>query len=191
MAASRDNWWRLLAAFSYPLLMLQAQDAPHTPMSSQSQAELIKRYEKALEQNPEDDEALTQLHRLVAEASGISREESLRLKELVRKYARHAETILAPPDEQGEPLIVSGVVRNEEGMPVAGALIYVFHADAKGYYSPTRAMDEANARLFGYMKTAADGHYRFLTIRTGGYPQAPIPQHIHMLVTAEGYQDQF
>jgi protocatechuate 3,4-dioxygenase beta subunit len=96
---------------------------------------------------------------------------------------------LVPPDEPGEPLIVSGTVRDTDGKPVAGALIYVFHADAKGYYAPARAMDEPNARLFGYMKTGADGRYEFRTIRPGGYPKQPIPQHIHMLVTAAGHRD--
>jgi protocatechuate 3,4-dioxygenase beta subunit len=50
-------------------------------------------------------------------------------------------------------------------------------------------MDEPNARLFGYMKTSTNGRYEFRTIRPGGYPKQPIPQHIHMLVTAAGYRD--
>jgi protocatechuate 3,4-dioxygenase beta subunit len=86
-------------------------------------------------------------------------------------------------------MIVTGIVRDVADKPVAGALIYVFHADAKGYYMPGRAMDEQNARLFGYMKTGMDGRYEFRTIRPGGYPLQPIPQHIHMLVTAAGYRD--
>lgn len=157
--------------------------------SGQSAAELIARCEKALEQNPEDDQALEQLHFIVAKANSINREESLRLKQVIRKYTRQASTVLAPPDEPGEPLIVSGTVRDVDGKPVVHALIYVFHADAKGYYAPARAMDEPNARLFGYMKTRADGRYEFRTIRPGGYPKQPIPQHIHMLVTAAGYRD--
>ncbi|MCI0695614.1 hypothetical protein L0337_26875 [candidate division KSB1 bacterium] len=168
---------------------LQTPSADSTMQSSQSQTELIARCEKALEQNPEDDQALEQLHFIVAKANALSRDESLRLRQVIRKYTRHANTVLAPPDEPGEPLIVSGTVRNVEGKPIAGALIYVFHADAKGYYAPARAMDEPNARLFGYMKTGADGRYEFRTIRPGGYPKQPIPQHIHMLVTAAGYRD--
>jgi protocatechuate 3,4-dioxygenase beta subunit len=97
--------------------------------------------------------------------------------------------VLSQPNEPGEPLVVSGTVRNSEGSPIAGALIYVFHADARGSYSLTRVMDEQNARLFGYMKTGPDGRYEFRTVRPGGYPAQPIPQHIHMLVTAAGYRD--
>lgn len=168
---------------------LKAQNADSALQSNQSQAELITRCEKALEQNPADDQALKQLHFIIAKANSINREEGLRLKQVIRKSTRRAVTVLAPPDEPGEPLIVSGTVRDAAGKPIAGALIYVFHADAKGYYTPARAMDEPNARLFGYMKTGADGRYEFRTIRPGGYPKQPIPQHLHMLVTAAGYRD--
>ncbi|MGH7598080.1 MAG: hypothetical protein ACREOI_17145, partial [bacterium] len=142
---------------------LQTQSAGSAMQGSQSQAELIARCEKALEQNPEDDQALARLHFVVAKANAINREESLRLKQVIRKYTRRAVTVLAPLDEPGEPLIVSGMVRDVDGKPIIGALIYVFQADAKGYYAPARAMDEPNARLFGYMKTGADGRYEFRT----------------------------
>jgi len=175
--------------FLIPCSKLNIQSTDSTKSAGQSQIELVKRCEKALEQNPENDQALEQLHFIVAKANAINREESLRLKQVIRKYTRGASTVLAPPDEPGESLIVSGTVRDTEGKPVADALIYVFHADAKGYYAPARAMDEPNARLFGYMKTGADGRYEFRTIRPGGYPKQPIPQHIHMLVTAAGYRD--
>jgi protocatechuate 3,4-dioxygenase beta subunit len=175
--------------FAYALLMLHAQIASSMQQPQVSQQEIIKRCEKALESNPEDDQALEQLHQIVASSESLSREESLRLRQVIRKYTRHAKTVLSPPDEPGEPLIVSGTVRDSQGKAIAGALIYVFHADAKGYYSPKRVVDEQNARLFGYMKTGVDGRYEFRTIRPGGYPSQPIPQHIHMLATAPGYRD--
>jgi protocatechuate 3,4-dioxygenase beta subunit len=184
-----------LIAFGLPEDFFLSCSIPKAPSADsamqrrQSQADLIARCEKVLEQNPEDDQALKQLHFIVAKANAINREESLRLKQVIRKYTRGASTVLAPPDEPGEPLIVSGTVRDPEGKPIAGALISVFHADAKGYYTPARAMDEPNARLFGYMKTGANGRYEFRTIRPGGYPKQPIPQHIHMLVSAAGYRD--
>jgi protocatechuate 3,4-dioxygenase beta subunit len=157
--------------------------------SAPSPDELIVKYEKALAVNRENDEALENLHRLLAGTALMKREEKIRLKQVIRQHTCHASTILTRPDEPGEPLIVSGTVREAAGKPVAGALIYVFHTDAKGHYTPDRPMDEPNSRLFGYMKTGADGRYEFRTIRPGGYPQAPIPQHIHMIVTAAGYRD--
>jgi protocatechuate 3,4-dioxygenase beta subunit len=161
----------------------QDQAAP-----AQATSALVKKYEQALATNPADEVALENLHRLLAEFAPMSREERLRLRQVIRKHTRLATAVLTPPGEPGEPMIVSGAVRDETGKPVAGALIYVFHADAKGFYTPDRAMDEAHSRLFGYMKTGSDGRYEFRSIRPGGYPQAPIPQHIHMLVTAAGYR---
>ena len=169
-------------------LQIAAMRQPRIALA-QSPSTFANKYEQALAANPSDDAALESLHRLLTESAPMHREEMLRLRQLIRKHTRRATTVLTPPNETGEPMIVSGAVRDETGTPIAGALIYVFHADAKGFYTPDRAMDEAHARLFGYMKTGSDGRYEFRTIRPGGYPKLPIPQHIHMLVTAAGYRD--
>jgi len=165
------------------------QDALARIIKAEELAPVIRKYETALEKNPEDDEAREMLKRIVAGSYGISRDESLRLRKAIRQYTRRANAVLTPPDEPGEPLIVSGTVRDGGGKPIAGALVYVFHADARGNYTHDRPMDEANARLFDYMKTGGDGRYEFRTIRPGGYARAPIPQHIHMLVAAAGYRE--
>jgi protocatechuate 3,4-dioxygenase beta subunit len=166
-----------------------ADGRQQTAPTGEARGELVKKYEQALEANPDNNEALDGLHRLLAEFAPMSRDERLRLKQVIRKYTRRADAVLAPPGEPGEPMIVSGTVRNADGQPVAGALLSVFHADAKGHYTPTRPTDEPGSRLFGYMKTGADGRYEFRTIRPGGYPHQPIPQHIHMLVSAAGYRE--
>jgi protocatechuate 3,4-dioxygenase beta subunit len=82
------------------------------------------------------------------------------------------------------------------GKPVAGAVLYVFQTDAQGHYTRTGVMNEPNARLFAFIKTDSEGRFAISTIRPGGYPGAPgrvgeqwrIPQHIHVQVTAAGYQ---
>lgn len=176
---------------------VEAQEAPST-LHENALAQIIKvegldqviqKYEKALGKNSADDHAREMLKRIVSGPYGITRDESLRLRKIIRQYTHHATAVLPPPDEPGEPLVISGVVRDLNGKPITGALIYVFHAEARGNYTHERPMDEANARLFDYMKTGADGRYEFRTIRPGGYPRAPIPQHVHMLVTASGYRD--
>jgi len=179
---------RLFSGFILGALQIAAILHPHIALA-QAENSLVKKYEQALAANPADDVALENLHRLLAEFAPTRREERLRLKQIIRKHTRQATTVLTSPNEPGEPMIVSGAVRDETGKPIAGALIYVFHADAKGFYTPDRAIDEAHARLFGYMKTGSDGRYEFRTIRPGGYPQAPIPQHIHLLTSATGYRD--
>lgn len=168
---------------------LHAQDDLARRIKTNGLALTIAQLEQALTKKSDDELARTHLKMILAGNYGLTRVESLRLRQVVRTHTQRATEVLVPPHEPGEPLVVSGTVRSQEGKPIAGALIYVFHADAQGNYTHTRAMDEQNARLFGYMKTGADGRYEFRTIRPGGYQQAPIPQHIHMLVNAPGYRE--
>jgi len=110
------------------------------------------------------------------------------LRKLLAEHAREHSIQIPAADEPGEPPWVSGTVRDSAGQPIAGALIYVYHTDRRGYYSEG-GMDESNPRMFGYMKTGPDGRYDFRTIRPGHYPDQaePVEQHIHYEVTAPGY----
>jgi protocatechuate 3,4-dioxygenase beta subunit len=96
--------------------------------------------------------------------------------------------VVAGRDEPGERLVVTG--RAMDGTkPVVGAAIYVFQADAKGFYIPGRgdaAAAEMNPRLHGGLRTDAQGHYQFETIRPGSYQG--IAAHVHYVVTAPGYK---
>jgi protocatechuate 3,4-dioxygenase beta subunit len=84
-------------------------------------------------------------------------------------------------------------VRDENNSPIAGALVYVFQTSANGSYSSRGGNaadmgDSLNPRLFGYMKTDADGKYDFRTIRPGQYPNDGPPAHIHYEITAAGLE---
>lgn len=93
-------------------------------------------------------------------------------------------TRLASLGEFGQPMIIDGVVRNPAGAPAHGIIVYAYHTDASGIYRPLRnAPGEAARRhgeLRGWAVTDSLGHYRFLTIRPGHYPQRNDPQHVHM-----------
>jgi len=147
-----------------------------------------EKLEKLLEDNPANDLAFERLHALVAGPYGLERSENLRLRGVLRQRALRATAVLISSSEPGVPLVVSGTVRDGNGRPIAGVLVEVFHADTKGEYTRERAMDEPMSRLFGFMRTGADGRYEFHTIRPGGYAHAPIPQHIHLLARATGYE---
>src|SRR5262245_39751262 len=58
-----------------------------------------------------------------------------RFRELIRQHAATGTLRLTTADEPGEALSVEGTVRNARGEPVAGALVYVYHTSAKGWYS--------------------------------------------------------
>ena len=100
-----------------------------------------------------------------------------------------AKVTIAAPGEPGDRLIVKGRVFGPDGVtPVAGASVYAYHTDAKGYYSPG-TNDNRNPRLRGYMRTDAEGRYEFSTIKPGPYPNSRIPAHIHYVVTSPGYSE--
>lgn len=162
----------------------------------------VKSLEKTLENDPSDTLTLRMLHLALIRPHKLNRAQSLRMRNLVGKLSSSPKTILTPPEEPGQPLIVMGSVCTSDGEPVEGATVYVFQTDAAGYYTPsdsiTGNLDEPNSRLFGYMKTGANGHYQFRTVRPGGYPEPRkdlpnshpmkfIPQHIHFEISAPGY----
>jgi protocatechuate 3,4-dioxygenase beta subunit len=96
--------------------------------------------------------------------------------------------------EPGERLIVTGTVTGPDGKtPVRGASVHVFHVDAAGRYSgvgPSRG-DDTNPRLRGYMRSDANGHYAYTTIRPAPYiDDIGGAAHVHYEVNAQGYKEQ-
>lgn len=88
----------------------------------------------------------------------------------------------------GERMIVTGTVTDSHGRPVAGQLVEIWQANAAGRYIHRRDQHPApldpNFIGTGRCLTAADGTYRFVTIKPGPYPwrnhlNAWRPAHIH------------
>lgn len=113
------------------------------------------------------------------------------------------EARLDQDPEAGEVLFMEGQVRDAGGMPVAGAVVDVWHANTKGGYShfdPSQSPYNLRRRI----ETDADGRYRFRSILPAGYgcpPNGPTqellnhlgrhgqrPAHIHFFVEAPGYR---
>jgi catechol 1,2-dioxygenase len=113
------------------------------------------------------------------------------------------EARLDDGSEQGEVLFMEGRVRDVNGMPVAGAIVDVWHANPLGGYSffdPTQPKYNLRRRI----ETDAEGRYRFRSILPAGYacpPEGPTqqlldhlgrhgrrPAHIHFFVTAPGHR---
>jgi len=87
-------------------------------------------------------------------------------------------------------MVVDGVVRDSQGVPAAGVIVYAYHTDARGVY---RSDENARGRwarrhgqLRGWVVTDTLGRYRFLTIRPGHYPGRTAPAHVHMHVIEPG-----
>lgn len=91
-------------------------------------------------------------------------------------------------EPQGERIIVAGRVLDEDGRAIPDALIEIWQPNAAGRYA--HPVDQHPAPLdpnftgVGRCLTDAEGRYRFITIRPGGYPwrnhaNAWRPAHIH------------
>jgi catechol 1,2-dioxygenase len=114
----------------------------------------------------------------------------------------YGESIAEDP-QSGTPAWVHGTVLSADGEPIAGAMLDIWQNGADGLYTVQKPeTDEAHLR--GRFQTRADGSYAFLGVRpipytipddgpvgamlaaTGRHPWRPA--HIHMIVTAPGYQ---
>ena len=91
-------------------------------------------------------------------------------------------------EPQGERIVVSGRVLDENSRPVPNVLVEIWQANAAGRYN--HRVDQHDAPLdpnftgAGRVLTDAQGNYRFMTIRPGEYPwrnhyNAWRPAHIH------------
>ena len=97
---------------------------------------------------------------------------------------------LAPDDEPGERLQLSGRVTDAQGRPRRGVIVYAHQTNQQGVYPGEKSDDDPGARRHGRLRawatTDADGTYTFLTIRPGSYPGTRMPQHIHLYVIEAG-----
>lgn len=103
----------------------------------------------------------------------------------------------------GPTLFVNGLVRDQEGSPVADAEVDVWQSSPKGLYENQDAT-QADMNLRGRFRTDAAGMFRFRSVRPSGYP-IPIngptgallsaqgrhhfrPAHVHFLIHKPGFK---
>jgi catechol 1,2-dioxygenase len=110
---------------------------------------------------------------------------------------------IADGSDAGTPAFVHGHVRSSTGAPIAGAVVDVWQNGANGLYA-VQDVDAPETHLRGRFVSGEDGSYAFVGVRpvpytipddgpvgamleaTGRHPWRPA--HIHMIVTAQGYQ---
>ena len=97
---------------------------------------------------------------------------------------------------QGQRIMVSGRVLDDDGRPVPNTLIEVWQANAAGRYA--HKVDQWDAPLdpnftgAGRTLTDAEGRYQFITVRPGAYPwrnhqNAWRPAHIHFSLFGQAF----
>lgn len=109
--------------------------------------------------------------------------------DLLLNYAKGGEPI-------GERIIVHGRVIDQNGRPVAGALVEVWQANAGGRYRHRNdiylAPIDPNFGGCGRMITDEEGRYAFRTVKPGAYPfrnyvNSWRPSHIHFSLSGAGW----
>ncbi|MBC7886213.1 MAG: intradiol ring-cleavage dioxygenase [Saprospiraceae bacterium] len=88
--------------------------------------------------------------------------------------------------EGGKKLIIKGTAYALNGKsPVPGVIVYYYHTDTKGNYSPGNGISNEAKRhghLRGWVKTDSNGQYSIFTSRPASYPNSDIEAHIHIFV---------
>lgn len=105
---------------------------------------------------------------------------------------------------RGMPTFVSGSVSSEDGAPLAGALVDVWHSDDDGFYDVQQLGKLGGAAGRGRFITNEDGKFWFWTIKPTCYPvptDGPVgemlkaqgrhpwrPAHFHYMIYAPGHR---
>jgi len=104
------------------------------------------------------------------------------------------------PRALGQFIHISGRLTDEEGAPLAGALIELWQANASGKYIHEYDVHQApldpNFIGQGRFLTDGEGCFHFRTIKPGGYPVGSNdwwwrPPHIHFSIFGESWMDRF
>lgn len=109
-------------------------------------------------------------------------------RELIKKYCTASPAKITIDSEPGKKTKILATLKDENGKSIAGAIVYFYQTDAKGWYAADRphvggnSGDQRHARIFGYAKTDAAGNFELHTVKPSGYPQSDLPAHIHVEV---------
>jgi protocatechuate 3,4-dioxygenase beta subunit len=115
-------------------------------------------------------------------------------RELIKTNCTTEVLKITATDEPGKKIRVLGTVKDKKGNIIAGAVVYLYQTDYRGWYAAdaphvlSNEGDMRHARLFGYVKTDAIGKFEVQTIKPSGYPRSELPAHIHVHIDATGYR---
>ncbi|WP_315721583.1 MULTISPECIES: intradiol ring-cleavage dioxygenase [unclassified Bradyrhizobium] len=105
---------------------------------------------------------------------------------------------------KGEPLLVTGSVSSADGLPLAGAVVDVWHSDDDGYYDVQRLEQIGDLAMRARFRTDAEGRFHFWSIKPAAYPipnDGPVgdmlaaqgrhpwrPAHVHFMISAPDFE---
>jgi protocatechuate 3,4-dioxygenase, beta subunit len=96
-------------------------------------------------------------------------------------------------NERGPKMEISGTIYHKDGKtPAKDVILYIYHTDQTGEYSTkgnAKGWGKRHGYIRGWIKTGADGKYKFYTLRPGAYPGRQNPEHIHPTIKEPGYKE--
>jgi protocatechuate 3,4-dioxygenase, beta subunit len=109
----------------------------------------------------------------------------------------HLNEIDTLPDfnEPGPKIEISGIIFQSDGKtPASNVVLYIYHTDQNGLYStkendPSIRQDgwaKRHGYIRGWIKTNANGFYKFYTLVPASYPNSNNPKHIHPIIKEPG-----
>lgn len=102
------------------------------------------------------------------------------------------QVVIVTDKEPGDRIILSGTIFKDDGVtPDSGVTLFIYQTDAGGYYHRPKE-DVFQPRIFGWIRTAADGRYEIHTIKPAPEILVPNePAHIHVHIFGKGMQEHF
>ncbi|QPC90189.1 dioxygenase [Mesorhizobium sp. INR15] len=107
-------------------------------------------------------------------------------------------------DGAGTPLVVSGLVTDLDGLPIAGATVETWQANSQGFYENQQPDLQPEFNLRGVFTTDEEGRFHYRTVKPAGYrvpDDGPVghmlsrlnyplnrPAHLHFLIRAENFE---
>ncbi|MDX8450053.1 dioxygenase [Mesorhizobium captivum] len=107
-------------------------------------------------------------------------------------------------DRAGATLIVSGRVTDLDGIPIPGAMVETWQANAQGFYENQQPDLQPEYNLRGVFTTDSDGRFHYRTVKPAGYgvpDDGPVgqmlgrlnyplsrPAHLHFLIRADNFE---
>lgn len=115
---------------------------------------------------------------------------------------QNGDSIVRSPTP-GPALFVDCTLRDQNGKPIAGAEVDVWHSSPEGFYEQ-QDPKQADMNLRGKFVTDAQGHFGFRSVKPAGYPipiDGPVgdlvratgrhhyrPAHLHFLIFKPGFK---
>jgi protocatechuate 3,4-dioxygenase, beta subunit len=98
-------------------------------------------------------------------------------------------------NEKGKRLLLMGTVyKKDKKTPAPNVILYYWHTDNTGHYSPAENMNnhaKRHGHLRGWVKTDSQGKYAIYTIRPVAYPNTDIAAHIHFSIKEPAIENEY